>query len=70
MRLILSLDDAHDVQTLAASPVVREILAHARGVLAGSGQVVIQQEFTNAPTETVRVICTQEDLDKWLAGAA
>ncbi len=70
MRLILSLDDAHDVQTHAASPVVREILAHARQVLDGHGQIVIQQEFTNAPTDIVRVIRTHEELDGWLGGAA
>ena len=61
MRLILSLDDAHDVQTHATSPVVREILAHARRVLDGGGRIVIQQEFTNAPTEIMHVIRTHED---------
>ena len=69
MRLILSLDDAHDIQTHAASPVVREILTHARQVLDGRGQIVIQQEFANAPTEVVRVIRTHEELENWLGRA-
>jgi hypothetical protein len=70
MRLILSLEDACEVQTHAASPVVREILAHARQVLDGHGQIVIQNEFANAPTEIMRVIRTLEELDRWLDGAA
>ena len=66
MKLILSLDDAHDVQTHATSPVVREILAHARRVLDGRGQIVIQQEFTNGPQKLCALSARMKSLiDGW-----
>ena len=68
MKLILSLDDGQDIQTHATSPVVREIVAHAGKVLDEGGEIVLQQEFANAPTEVVRIIRTHEELDNWLGG--
>jgi len=67
MKLIISLDDFHDIPSLQHSPVVREILQHAQQIIQSGGQFIIQQEFANAPPAIVTIISTSQQLEEWLA---
>ncbi|HKT98059.1 MAG TPA: hypothetical protein VJS30_16265 [Paraburkholderia sp.] len=62
----VSTDLINDATHVDNNDVLEEIVSAARATLAAGGHVVLNQEYENAPPDTVAVFRTSADFEKWV----